>query len=90
MYNIRKLSLTHGKSNKKQKILFDYNHLLYLKKLENYIKDFRKERKYLYFELIEINKLLLMGFLKNVKKNYFNFIMEFCMINFLLQTLRII
>ena len=32
MYNIRKISMTHGKKNYKKKFLFYYNHLLYLKK----------------------------------------------------------
>jgi glycosyltransferase involved in cell wall biosynthesis len=75
MYNIRKFSMTHGKSCKKKKILFEYNHFLYIKKLYNYIKDFIKERKYLHFELIEINKLLIkLNILsKNYKKEIFQF-----------------
>ena len=78
MYNIRNLSMTHGKSSKKKKILFDYNHLLYLKKIYNYIKDFRKKREYLYFELIEINKLLikLNKLSKKYKKEIFQFYNE--------------
>ena len=78
MYNIRKLSMTHGKTIKKKKILLYFNHLLYLKKLDNYIKDFRKERKYLYFELIEINKLLikLNRLSKKYKKEIFQFYNE--------------
>lgn len=59
MYNIRKTSMTHGKKIKKKKILFYYNHLLYLKQLYFYIKDFNKNRNFLYYELIEINKQLL-------------------------------
>ena len=56
MYNIRKKSMTHGKKNKKNQILFYYNHFLYLKKLFIYIKDFNKDRDFLYYELIEINR----------------------------------
>ena len=59
MYYIREESMTHGKSNNNKKLLLYYNNLLYLKKLYNYIKDFRKERKYLYFELIELNKIII-------------------------------
>ena len=33
MYNIRESSMTHGKKNVKHKILFDYNYLLFNKKL---------------------------------------------------------
>ena len=72
MYNIRKTSMTHGKKIKKNKILFYYNHLLYLKQLYFYIKDFNKNRNFLYYELIEINKQLLklINFLINIKKKY--------------------
>ena len=58
MYSIRKVSMTHGKKKKKKKILFYYYHLLYLKQLYIYIKDFNKDRNFLYYELIEINKKL--------------------------------
>ena len=59
MYNIRKKSMTHGKKSNKHKFLFYYNHLLYLKKLYIYIKQFNKDRNFFYYELIEINKHLL-------------------------------
>ena len=38
MYNIRENSMTHGKKNIKQKILFNYNYLLFNKKLYQLIK----------------------------------------------------
>ena len=66
MYNIRKISMTHGKKSNKKKFLFYYNHLLYLKKLYIYIKQFNKDRNFFYYELIEINKQLLRLY------NYFN------------------
>ena len=59
MYNIRNVSMTHGKKKKKIKILFYYNHFLYLKQLYIYIKEFNKDRNFLYYELIEINKHFL-------------------------------
>ena len=59
MYNVRKNSMCHGKANLKKKILFNYNHLLYLKKFYKYIKDFNKERNFIFYELIKINKLLI-------------------------------
>ena len=68
MYNIREKSMTHGKSNKKKKILFDYNHLLYLSKFHSYLKDFNKNRNFLFYELIKINKLLFE--LKNITSEY--------------------
>ena len=37
MYNIREKSMTHGNKNDKEKILFDYNYLLFNKKLYQFI-----------------------------------------------------
>ena len=68
MYNIREESMTHGIFNTKKNILFNYNHLLYLKKLYSYIKEFNKDRNYLFYELKKINKLLLT--LKNITYIY--------------------
>ena len=68
MYNIREKSMTHGKSNTKKKILFNYNHLLYLKKFYIYLKDFNKNRNFLFYELIKINKLLFE--LNNITNKY--------------------
>ena len=68
MYNIREKSMTHGKSNKQKKILFNYNHLLYLKKFYSYLKEFNKNRNFLFYELIKINKLLLE--LNNITSKY--------------------
>ena len=59
MYNIRQFSMTHGNSSKTKRELFCYNHLLYLKKLYNYIKKFNKSRNFLYYELRSIYLLLI-------------------------------
>ena len=59
MYNIRNYSMTHGKKNKKIKIIFCYNHLLYLSKLYEFIKNFNKSRIFLYNELLDLNKRLI-------------------------------
>ena len=59
MYNIRKVSMTHGRKDGKKKYYFYYNHLLYVEKLHSYLKDFNKDRNFLYYELMEINKQLL-------------------------------
>jgi len=75
MYSIRKVSMTHGKKKKKNKILFYYNHLLYLKQLYIYIKEFNKDRNFLYYELIEINKQLLK--LNKFSNKYKKEILEF-------------
>ena len=60
--------MTHGKSNKKKKIIFYYNHLLYLQKLYFYFKEFNKDFNYLYYELIDISKILLK--LTKISQNY--------------------
>ena len=75
MYNIRKESMTHGKKKKKKKILFYYNHFLYLKQLYVYIKEFNKDRNFLYYELIEINKQFLR--LNKYSNKYKSEILEF-------------
>ena len=68
MYNIREKSMCHGKADINKKILFNYNHLLYLRKFYKYIKDFNKERNFLFYELIKVNKLLIE--LNNITKKY--------------------
>ena len=70
MYNIREKSMTHGKFDNQKKILFNYNHLLYLRKFYLYLKDFNLDRNFLYFEIIKIKKLLLS--LKNLTNSYDN------------------
>jgi len=59
MYNIREFSMTHGTKSIKKKIIFCYNHLLYLSKLYKFIKNFNKSRRILYNELLELNKRLI-------------------------------
>ena len=59
MYNIRESSMTHGKKGIRKKIIFCYNHLLYLIKLYNFIKNFNKSRRILYNELLDLNKRLI-------------------------------
>ena len=68
MYNIRQKSMTHGFFDKKKKILFNYNHLLYLRRFYLYLKDFNMDRIYLYYEILAINKLLRS--LKNLTNLY--------------------
>ena len=67
MYNIREVSMTHGKKSIKKKIIFFYNHLLYLSKLYKFIKNFNKSRRILFNELLELNKRLIK--LNKLRKN---------------------
>ena len=66
MYNIREISATHGEKDVNQKILFDYNYLLYNKILYNFIKDFNKDRNFFFYDLKRTNSLLLE--LRNLSK----------------------
>lgn len=60
--------MCHGKADINKKILFNFNHLLYLKKFNIYIKDFNKNMNFLFYELIKVNKLLIE--LNNITKKY--------------------
>lgn len=57
MYNIREGSMTHLKT-KQHSILFKYNYLLYIKEIYKYIKDFKKDLNFFYYEFKRINFLL--------------------------------
>ena len=70
MYNIREQSMTHGEFDDQKNILFNYNHLLYLRKFYLYLKDFNLNRQFLYYEVKKIKKLLLS--LKNLTNSYDN------------------
>jgi glycosyltransferase involved in cell wall biosynthesis len=59
MYNIREISMTHGKKGIRKKIIFCYNHLLYLTKLYDFVQNFNKSRRILYNELLDLNKRLI-------------------------------
>ena len=76
MYNIREKSMTHGEFDVKQKILFNYNHLLYLKMMYKYYKEFNKDRNFLYHELRNMKRLLIS--LKNITNIYNLEIKNFC------------
>lgn len=76
MYNIREKSMTHGKFDVKKQIIFSYNHLLYLKKMYKYYKEFNKDRNFLYYELRKIKTLLIR--LKNFTNIYNLEIKNFC------------
>ena len=59
MYNIREKSVTHGMKDVKQKILFNYNYLIFNQILYGVIKDFNKNRHFLFYDLKRTNILLL-------------------------------
>jgi glycosyltransferase involved in cell wall biosynthesis len=59
MYNIRGSSITHGRNTKEKIILFDYNYLLYIKKLIKVINYFKLNKNLLFCELKAINSLFV-------------------------------
>ena len=67
LYNIRKYSISHGNLGLNQELLNSKNILLYMNLLYKYIKYFKKDRNYLFYELKSFK-----GFLLNF--NMFNII----------------
>lgn len=59
LYNIRKQSMSHGDGGKELKIIRSINYFLYFQIFYKYIKEFKKSRNYLYFELKDFKKYLL-------------------------------
>ena len=59
LYNIRKISMSHGDGGNKLKIIRSINYLLYFQIFYKYIKEFKKSRNFLYFELKDFKKYLL-------------------------------
>lgn len=82
LYNIRKISMSHGDGGKELKIIRSINYLLYFKIFYKYIKEFKKSRNFLYFEIKDFKKYLLDIKNYNVTKyipqvvNYFNEIIK--------------
>lgn len=54
LYNIRKFSVSHNKDNKKHLILESKSFYFYFKLFLKYIKDFDKDRNFIYYELKQI------------------------------------
>ena len=75
MYNIRETSMTHGNRNKQKQKLFYYNYLLYFIKLYELIKDFNKDRNFLFYELKPLYYML--SVLKKDDQKYEHEINEF-------------
>ena len=71
LYNVRKRSMSRGNNGKKHELLVSNNYLLYFKLFYKYIKDFRKDINYLYYD-IKIFPSYLINFKKfkdNIKIN---------------------
>ena len=59
LYNIREISMSHGKWDISIIITRSINYLLYFNVFYKYLKDFNKDRNYLFYEMNNLNKFLL-------------------------------
>ena len=59
LYNIRKLSMSNGDGDFRLKMMRSINYYLYFQLFFRYIKDFKKDRNFLFFEIKDLNIFLL-------------------------------
>ena len=69
LYNVRKRSMSRGNNGKKHELIVSNNYLLYFKLFYKYIKEFRKDLNYLYYDM-KIFSSYLINF-KNFKDNIY-------------------
>ena len=71
LYNVRKRSMSRGNNGKKHELIVSNNYLLYFKLFYKYIKDFRKDLNYLYYDM-KIFSSYLINFKKFKENIYIN------------------
>ena len=82
LYNIRKISMSHGDGGNELNIIRSINYFLYFQIFYKYIKQFKKDRNFLYFEMKDFNNYILYIKKYNITKyipqviNYLNEIIE--------------
>ena len=59
LYNIRNLSMSHGDGGKELKIIRSLNYFLYFQIFYRYIKEFNKNRNFLFFEMKDFKNYIL-------------------------------
>ena len=59
LYNIRKVSMSRGYGGEQLKLIRTINHFFYFKIFYRYIKDYHKERNYLFYEMKDLNHYIL-------------------------------
>ena len=72
LYNVRKRSMSRGNNGKKHELLVSNNYLLYFKLFYKYIKDFKKDLNFLFYDL----KLTYFYILKLKELNNIKYISE--------------
>ena len=66
LYNVRKRSMSRGNNGKKHELVTSNNYLLYYKLFYKYIKEFRKDLNYLYYDIMIFSSYLIN--IKNFKE----------------------
>ena len=59
LYNIRKVSMSRGEGGIKLKEIRTINHYMYFSLFYKYIKDFNKDRNFLFYEMKDLNHYIL-------------------------------
>ena len=59
LYNIRKISMSRGEGGQKLKRVRTINHFHYFSLLYKYLKDFKKDRNFLMYEMKDLNHYVL-------------------------------
>ena len=75
LYNVRKNSMSNGSNGIKHDIIVSVNYLLYFKLFYRYIKDYKKDLNFLYYDikvslkyLLKIKKLNVLEYIPIIKK----------------------
>ena len=91
LYNIRKISMSNGEGGIKLRMIRSINYLLYFEIFYKYIKDFKKDRNYLFNEMKNLNNLFLNIKNYNIKKyipKAINFLNKILNDNYLTQNFK--
>ena len=59
LYNIRKVSMSRGEGGNKLKIIRTINHFYYFKIFYKYLKEYKKDRNYLFYEMKNLKHYIL-------------------------------
>ena len=68
LYNIRKVSMSRGEGGNKLKIIRTINHFYYFKIFYKYLKEYKKDRNYLFYEMKNLKHYILYIKDLNIKK----------------------
>ena len=81
LYIIRKVSMSRGDGGEKLMEIRALNHLSYFKLFYKYLKEYNKDRNYLYYEMKDLHRFIL--YIKKTKLKY-----QMSQINFIQQIMK--